>query len=228
MGAAQRGRPLALMGGRGSFIEEFSPVPYTSTRRSRAAPANESGSSEFRRGRYALARMLEKVLAVINKMVEDRIIEDYAIGGAIAALFYIEPFETLDLDIVVFLPQEEMSKAVVSLTPLYTYLRELGYNEEKEYVIIETVPVQFLVGGKPLLDDAVKTAVPKAFRATPTKVMRVEYLLALMADRCQAKDKARAQLVKEQGVEVDYDLVDAIIKEHHLEAKWKTLIGLEV
>lgn len=173
-------------------------------------------------------RMLEKVLAVINKMVEDRIIEDYAIGGAIAALFYIEPFETLDLDIVVFLPQEEMTKAVVSLAPLYTYLRQLGYHEEKEYVMIETVPVRFLVGGKRLLDDAVKTAVPKAFGATPTKVMRVEYLLALMADRCQAKDKARAQMVKEQGVEVDYDLVDTIIKQHRLEAKWKTLIGLEV
>lgn len=173
-------------------------------------------------------RMLEKVLAVINKMVEDHIIEDYAIGGAIAALFYIEPFETLDLDIVVLLPQEEMSKAVVTLTPLYNYLRELGYNEEKEHVIIETIPVQFLVGGKPLLDDAVRTAVPKAFGATPTRVMRVEYLLALMADRCQAKDKARAQLVKEQGVEVDYDLVDTLIKEYHLEAKWKQLIGLEV
>ena len=173
-------------------------------------------------------RMLEKVLAVINKMVEDRIIEDYAIGGAIAALFYIEPFETLDLDIVVFLPREEMSKAVVTLAPLYNYLRELGYNEEKEYVIIETIPVQFLVGGKPLLDDAVKTAVPKAFGATPTKVMRVEYLLALMADRCQAKDKARAQMVQEQGVEVNYDLVGTLIKEYHLETKWKKLIGLEV
>lgn len=171
--------------------------------------------------------MLEKALAVINKMVEDNIIEDYAIGGAFAALFYVEPFETLDVDIVVFLPQEEMRKAVVTLTPLYDYLRGLGYSEEKEFVIIESIPIQFLVGGTPLLDDAVRTAVPQKFRSIPTKVMRVEYLLALMADRCQAKDKARAEMVREQDVDVDYAVVDKIIKQHHLEAKWKKLIGQE-
>ena len=169
--------------------------------------------------------MLEKALAVINKMVEDHIIEDYAIGGAFAALFYVEPFETQDLDIVVFLPPEEMRKAIVTLTPLYDYLRGLGYCEEREFVIIESIPTQFLVAGTLLLDDAVRNAVPMMFRSTQTKVIRVEYLLALMADRCQAKDKARAEMVREQVANVDYDLVDRVIREHHLEEKWKKLIG---
>ena len=92
-------------------------------------------------------------------------------------------------------------------------------------MIIESIPVQFLVAGTLLLDDAVKNAVPIMFRSTQTKVIRVEYLLALMADRCQAKDKARAEMVREQVADVDYDLVDRVIREHHLEEKWKKLIG---
>jgi len=35
-------------------------------------------------------------------------------------------------------------------------------------------------------------------------------------------------MVQEQGVEVNYDLVGTLIKEYHLETKWKKLIGLEV
>ncbi len=36
---------------------------------------------------------------VINQMVADGVIEDYAIGGATAAFFYIEPDTTYDVDI---------------------------------------------------------------------------------------------------------------------------------
>jgi hypothetical protein len=35
----------------------------------------------------------------INQMVADGVIEDYAIGGATAAFFYIEPDTTYDVDI---------------------------------------------------------------------------------------------------------------------------------
>ena len=169
--------------------------------------------------------MLEEALAVINNMVKKGIIEDYAIGGAIAALFYIEPFETSDLDIVVFLPKAQMSKPVVSLTAIYGYLNGLGYKEEKEFVIIETIPVQFLVGGTPLLVDAVRVAVAQKVGSISTKVIRVEYLLALMADRCQAKDKARAQMVMEQAVKFDKKLLRQVLKRHQLEEKWDKLVG---
>jgi len=42
---------------------------------------------------------VEKTLRVINRMETDGVIGRYAIGGAVAAIFYIEPFTTYDLDI---------------------------------------------------------------------------------------------------------------------------------
>jgi hypothetical protein len=34
---------------------------------------------------------MEKTLRVLNRMVKDGVIEQYAIGGAVAAIFYVEP-----------------------------------------------------------------------------------------------------------------------------------------
>jgi hypothetical protein len=42
---------------------------------------------------------IEQAFRVINQMVADGIIENYAIGGATGAFFYIEPDTTYDVDI---------------------------------------------------------------------------------------------------------------------------------
>jgi len=49
---------------------------------------------------------MEKTLKVINAFKENKVIEDYAIGGAIAALYYVELLLTYDLDIF-FITVEE-------------------------------------------------------------------------------------------------------------------------
>ena len=47
---------------------------------------------------------MEATLAVLNELVAPRVIERYAIGGAVGAIFWVEPFDTIDLDVFVFLP----------------------------------------------------------------------------------------------------------------------------
>jgi hypothetical protein len=44
---------------------------------------------------------MEATLAVLNRLVEAGLVERYAIGGAVGAIFWIEPFDTIDLDIFV-------------------------------------------------------------------------------------------------------------------------------
>ncbi len=44
---------------------------------------------------------LSKALAVINRMKADGVIDKYAIGGAIGAMFYTEPSATYDLDVFI-------------------------------------------------------------------------------------------------------------------------------
>ena len=47
---------------------------------------------------------MEATLAVLNDLVAQGVIQKYAIGGAVAAIFWVEPFDTIDLDVFVFLP----------------------------------------------------------------------------------------------------------------------------
>ena len=44
-----------------------------------------------------------KTLQFLNQMVADGIVEQYAIAGAVAALNYIEPSVTEDLDILILI-----------------------------------------------------------------------------------------------------------------------------
>ena len=49
---------------------------------------------------------MERTVKVLNEMKTEGVILDYALGGAVAALFYIEPIETHDLDVFISLPTE--------------------------------------------------------------------------------------------------------------------------
>ena len=44
---------------------------------------------------------MEKVIQVLNRMQADGVIEKYAIGGGIAAIYYLEPYQTDDIDVFV-------------------------------------------------------------------------------------------------------------------------------
>ena len=42
---------------------------------------------------------LADVLRAANELISASLIEDYALGGALAAIYYVEPFATYDADI---------------------------------------------------------------------------------------------------------------------------------
>jgi len=44
---------------------------------------------------------IKEVIETINRMQADGVIERYAIGGVVAATFYLEPVATLDVDVFV-------------------------------------------------------------------------------------------------------------------------------
>ena len=68
---------------------------------------------------------LKEVLATINQMQTDGVIDQYAIGGAVGATFYLEPIATLNIDIfVAFRP--EPGQVLVSPQPLLDYLVARG------------------------------------------------------------------------------------------------------
>jgi len=64
----------------------------------------------------------KKTFAILNQMIADGVIENYAVGGAVGAMFYVEPFSTKDLD--VFVPTQ--GQLILEL-PEFEYLKSLGY-----------------------------------------------------------------------------------------------------
>lgn len=152
-------------------------------------------------------------------MQQDGVIGKYAIGGAVGAIFYLETFYTADLDIFVTLPTAP-GGALLSLSPIYEYLKEKGCREDGERIVIGDWPVQFLPPKNQLEEDALATAIPTDFDGVPTFVFSPEHLVAIALQTGRPKDYARLVMFLEQGA-VNRAKLHALLLRHGLEEKWE-------
>ena len=141
----------------------------------------------------------ERALVAINDLKADRVVSEYAIAGALALLFWSEPIPTYDLDVLVFLP--ETGGPIVSLDPIYRWAERRGYPSDKEHIVIEGLPVQFVPAHSALADEAIETAADLTYEETHVRVVRPEYLIALYLEgsAATAKRRARAAALRESG-----------------------------
>ena len=51
---------------------------------------------------------MKEIFAVLNQTVRDGALENYAVAGAIGAMFYVEPFSTQDVDVFVMTPEDRI------------------------------------------------------------------------------------------------------------------------
>src|SRR5574341_1784677 len=160
---------------------------------------------------------MERTLQVLNELEREGVLSRYAIGGAMGATFSVELLLAFNLDIIVVLPKTEGS--LLTLAPLYQALRAKGYEEEGECVLIGGVPVQFLLAYNALLEEALREARETTYLATPTRVLRVEHLLAICLQTGRAKGRERVRILREQAA-LDHEHLAAILRRHHLEGTW--------
>ena len=160
---------------------------------------------------------MKETLEVVNQMVAEGVIKEYAIGGAVAAIYYLEPFDTADLDI--FIVTEAAAGALAIIAPVYDYLTGRGYKSEGEFIHVEGQPVQFLPVFNPLTEEAVAEAREISYAGTKTRVMRAEHLVAIMLDTGRPKDYLRIGMFMEQGA-VDAGRLEAVLRRHGLTEKW--------
>ena len=152
-------------------------------------------------------------------MERDGVFTRYAIAGAMAATFYVEPLLTFDLDVFVVLPQTP--GGLLTLAPLYDALRARGYSEqENECIRIEGVPVQFLPAYNPLVEEALKEAQEIMYEDVPARVLRSEHLLAICLQTGRSKDRERVRILREQA-KLDQNFLADVLRRHQLEDKWK-------
>lgn len=134
-------------------------------------------------------------------MVRAGALSDYAIGGAIGAVFYIEPFATQDVDVFVMMQTE--SSGLVATIPGWSYLRIRG-----------EAPVS-----NALEEEAYLNATTLDFEGEPVRVVLAEHLVALMLRVGRLKDLSRVLMFLSQEA-VDQDILLDIIRRHGLEKQW--------
>jgi hypothetical protein len=166
---------------------------------------------------------LKEVIATINGMQADGVIDRYAIGDAVGATFYLEPVATLDVDIFVAF-KADSGKEIVSPEPIYEYLKSKGCPAEGAYIVIADWPVQFLPCAGSLLEEALAQAVEKNLDSVRARVFTAEHLAAIALQTGRAKDKARLlQFIEADAI--DKEKFRQIAARHGLRERWEQFEG---
>lgn len=161
---------------------------------------------------------MKKTFEVLNEMVRDGAIANYAIGGGIGAIFYVEPFATQDIDVFILMPESD--SGLIATMPGWGYLKRRGYSEVRgEAIVVEGWPVQFIPVGDPLETEAYLNAEVLPFEETRVRVVLAEHLVAIMLSVGRPKDLARIEMFLSQEA-VDIEGLLDIIKRHGMEETW--------
>jgi len=132
---------------------------------------------------------MKETLQKINELVELGIIEKYAIAGGMGQFYYIEPSVTYDLDLIIHIPGEEST--LNPLSKIYEWADKNNYKPLKEHIIIEGIPVQFLLEYNDLVTAALNNRSKIKLFDEETYILKPEYLMAIMLQTGRSTDKER-------------------------------------
>jgi hypothetical protein len=154
---------------------------------------------------------LADVLRAADDLVTLGLINDWALGGALAAIYYVEPFATYDADIF-FIPKNQGLDA--GIPAIYAQLQREGWQIESEHLLWRGFPVQFRVASG-LTAEAVREAEGIDYEGVPAMVFRAEHILAIAASVGRQKDKARIEQLLQQA-DLDRTYLENVLKRYKL------------
>lgn len=154
---------------------------------------------------------MQLTLGVLNHLVDDRVIDRYAITGGVASYRYIEPALTVHLDVLVGL-NGTASTGLVALQPVFAALRTMGHGERRYGgVVVAGWPVLFWPAVTPLDAEALAGAEPVELvlggQTLTTQVVRPDHLALKAIALGRPKDYARVAELIELGLVDQAELV---------------------
>lgn len=154
-------------------------------------------------------------LQAVNRLKADGVVQDYAVAGAMALVFWTEPVATYDLDVLVLLPGPVTP--LVSLEAIYRWAASQGYPTRDEHMLVEGLPVQLVPSPNALSSEAIRAAAVLDYQGTPVRVVVPEYLIALYLQpgaRSHKRRERAAALLDLPGL--NRARVDDILSRHGL------------
>ena len=150
------------------------------------------------------------------------VVGNWAVGGAVGAIYHTEPFSTNDLDILVAF---EGGSLLDPLRPIIDHLAARGFSHfEREGLVIDEWPVQFLPVADALDAEALAEAVSADFGTeddpAPARVLRVEHLIAIALRVGRPKDEARVVHLLEAPA-LEAPRLTSVLERHGLMERWR-------
>lgn len=163
---------------------------------------------------------LGHVIGVVEEMIAEGIISEYAIGGAVAAILHYEPFSTIDLDIF-FCLAERPTGLILSLEKIYDFARRGGFSFDSEFIMIHGWPVQFVeASNSPLWLEAITTSEVKSIDGSEINVIDPEHLAAMWILAGRKKDIRKIETFDEAGI-LNVGKLLSILRDFGLLDRWK-------
>jgi hypothetical protein len=167
---------------------------------------------------------IQKALSILQTLQDRGVLSSYAVTGAVAALAYIQPTLTQDLDVLVEVSAFDTTKSGLLLTTrLDQALADLGYRERSDVgIVVEGWPIQFIPVASDLDQRAIETAQQIELGNTDHQkvlVLRPEYVVAKALEVGRSKDYDRVEAFLDQSA-VDLALLKAVIVEMNLMKNW--------
>lgn len=163
---------------------------------------------------------MKEAISALNDLVKRGVIKEYAIGGGTAALAYLEPVLTFDVDVFVVFGDPDR---IDILAPIYSVLTreyDATYNtEHPETIMVCGVAFQFLEAQDGLLLEACRNAKSIDYEGVTVRVFPAEYLMAICLATGRPKDRQRlGMFIAERAY--DESRLIPILKTYSLETKW--------
>ena len=163
---------------------------------------------------------MKEVVEVLNGLLEEGVLKDYAIGGGMAALAYVEPFLTEDIDVFTTMT---VTSGLVDPAAIFRRLRERGFDRmDGDRIIIHGWPVQFLPPLSGLEAEALSSARERIVEGVQTRFFCAEHLMAIAVKTGRGKDMARLEKFIEAG-QFDETAFSDILKRHNLTGRWNEM-----
>lgn len=160
---------------------------------------------------------MKEIAELLNEMCQQGIIKTYAIFGAVAQMRYTEAVVTMDLDVLVAVPETD---SLAILRPIYEFCSQKGYSPEGEAIRVGTWPVQFMPTYDDLSREAMDCAEEADLDGVLVRVVKADYLAVIALKVGRAKDKTRILALLEAKAVTTKEIENLAMK-HGLVKEWK-------
>jgi hypothetical protein len=165
---------------------------------------------------------LVPAITALNELRRGGLITEYALGGGMGAMRYVEPFATVDLD-VFFIPSVRGLDA--GIPAIFRHLRKRGNPVVEDSIIIGGVPVQLPATDR-LTEEAVREARGVDYGGIGTRVISPEHLVARAVRTGCRKDAVRVEMLCTQAG-IDGGRLMEIPGRYGLKSAFRKMMGRE-